>query len=242
MENTAIIALSRQAQLKRQMDVVAHNIANMNTTAFKGEKMLNIPFPVRSRGGETIFGDRLAFVRDIATVHDFTEGHFEHTGNTFDLAIHGDGFFVVDTENGQRYTRNGHFRLDDTGQLVTEIGDPVLSDGGQPFFLSPEDTQITVARDGTLSTENGELRRIQVMRFENPQQLEQTSDALFSTEAVGEAVESPDIVQGMLEGSNVEGIIEMTNMITVHRSYSGVSKIIEREDERMKRMIRELVA
>ena len=80
------------------------------------------------------------------------------------------------------------------------------------------------------------------MRFENPQQLEQTSDALFSTEAVGEAVESPDIVQGMLEGSNVEGIIEMTNMITVHRSYSGVSKIIEREDERMKRMIRELVA
>ena len=242
MENTAIIALSRQAQLKRQMDVVAHNIANMNTTAFKGEKMLNIPFAVRSRGGETIFGDRLAFVRDIATVHDFTEGRFEPTGNTFDLAIHGDGFFVVDTENGQRYTRNGHFRLDDTGQLVTQIGDPVLSEGGQPFFLSPEDTQITIARDGTLSTENGELGRIQVVRFENPQQMEQNSDALFSTEAAGEPVERPDIVQGMLEGSNVEGIIEMTNMITVQRSYSGVSKIIEREDERMRRMIRELVA
>jgi flagellar basal-body rod protein FlgF len=242
MENTAIIALSRQAVLRRQMDVVAHNIANMNTTAFKGEKMMNIPFAVRSRGGETIFGDRLAFVRDIATVHDFTEGNFEHTGNTFDLAIHGDGFFVVETENGQRYTRNGHFRLDDTGQLVTQLGDPVQSEGGQPFFLSPEDTQITIARDGTLSTENGVLGRIQVMRFENPQQLEQESDALFSTQAVGEPVERPDIVQGMLEGSNVQGIIEMTNMITVHRSYNGVSKIIEREDERMKRMIRELVA
>ena len=242
MENTAIIALSRQGVLRRQMDVIAHNIDNMNTTGFKGEKMMAIQHLVRSRGGENIFGDKLAFARDIATVRDTSEGAFVETDNPLDLAIHGDGFFVVESDGEQFYTRNGHFRLDDTGQLVTGRGDAVLSDGGQKIFLSPEDTEITISRDGTVSTENGELGRIKVVRFENDQAMQRLPDALYSTSALPEDVERPHMVQGMLEGSNVEGIIEMTRMITVSRAYAGISKLIERENERIRRMVREMAA
>ncbi len=242
MENTTIIALSRQGVLRRQMDIVAQNIANMNTTAFKAHKMMNIQHEVRSRGGERIFGDKISFVRDVATVRDTREGSFTKTGNPLDVAIHGDGYFVVDTAAGERYTRNGHFRLDDTGQVVTEQGDPMLSEGGQPFFLSPEDTEITISRDGIFSTENGELGRLKVVRFENDQELLPVSGGLYSSPVPPEDVERPDMVQGMLESSNVEAVLELTRMIEIHRSYAGVTELIQKEDDRIRRMVRELTA
>ena len=240
MENTSLIALSRQGTLRRQMDVVANNIANMNTTGFRGEKMLFIEHVVRSPGGERIFGDRLAFVRDIATVRDLSEGPLERTGNPLDLALRGNGYFVVETEGGERYTRSGRFHLDEEGQLVNNHGHPVLSDGGEPFFFSTEDNEITISRDGTVATENGELGRLRVVTFENEQMLRVTAGGIYDTEERPDDVDSPDVVQGMLEGSNVEPIIELTRMIEVSRSYDAAKKFIDKEDERMRKVAREL--
>ena len=240
MENTSLIALSRQGTLRRQMDVVANNIANMNTTGLRGEKMLFIEHVVRSPGGEQIFGDRLAFVRDIATVRDLSEGPLERTGNPLDLALRGNGYFVVETEGGERYTRSGRFHLDEEGQLVNNHGHPVLSDGGEPFFFSTEDNEITISRDGTVATENGELGRLRVVTFENEQMLRVTAGGIYDTEERPDAVDSPDVVQGMLEGSNVEPIIELTRMIEVSRSYDAAKKFIDKEDERMRKVAREL--
>ena len=119
------------------MDVVSNNIANMNTHGFKGERMMFVEHMVKSRGGGKLQGTKLAYVRDIATMTDTSTGQMEKTGNPLDLAITGEGFFVVQTPDGERYTRNGRFKLDDGGQIVTQTGDPLASTGGEPCFLSP---------------------------------------------------------------------------------------------------------
>jgi len=239
METTSLIAVSRQAVLRRSMSVLANNLANMNTTGFKGEKMMFVEHLVRSRGGSKIGGEKLAFVRDIATTRDLSEGAFKKTGNPLDLAIHGEGFFVVGTPGGERYTRNGNFQMDSNGQLVTRNGDPILSDGGEPFFLSPEDTRIDIGADGTLSTENGDLGKIAVVQFANRRDMQVIAGGLYSSRQEATPVEKPNVSQGMLEGSNVQPIVEMTRMIEVHRSYEGTKAFVEKEDERMKQMIRE---
>jgi flagellar basal-body rod protein FlgF len=239
METSGLIAVSKQAALRRSMNVIANNLANMNTTGFKGEKMMFVEHLVRSRGGNNIGGDKLAFVRDIATAKDLSEGAFKATGNPLDVAIHGDGFFVVGTPGGERYTRNGNFQMDSSGQLVTRNGDPVLSDGGEPFFMSPEDTSIDIGADGTISTENGVLGKVAVVGFENRQDMRLIAGGLYSSRQEAVPVEKPEIAQGMLEGSNVQPIAEMTRMIEVHRNYESTKSFIEREDERQKTMIRE---
>ena len=240
METSTLIALSRQGGVRRQLDIVANNIANMNTTGFKGEQMMFTQHLVKSGGGQRLLGPKLAFTRDIATMLDTSDGPMEKTGNSLDLGINGEGYFVIQTENGERYTRNGHFQLDDGGQLVNQNGDPLLSTANEPLFLSPEDTEIAISRDGTVSTNNGDLGRIRLVGFENPQNLKRGADGLFNTDERPKDIESPEINQGMLEGSNVKPIFEMARMITIHRNYDNIRNFIKREDERMRNMVKEL--
>ena len=129
---------------------------------------------------------------------------------------------------------------DEEGQLVNNHGHPVLSDGGEPFFFSTEDKGISISRDGTVATENGELGRLRVVTFENEQMLRVTAGGIYDTEERPDDVDSPDVVQGMLEGSNVEPIIDLTRMIEVSRSYDAAKKFIDKEDERMRKVAREL--
>ncbi len=247
MENTSYIALSRQVTLRRQMSVIANNLANMNTTGFKSGRMMFTDHVIKSRGGERIMGERLAYARDIATVRDFTEGGFDATGNPLDLAIHGDGWFTVQTEEGTRYTRAGRLRLDETGQLVTLSGNPVLSDNGEPFIFASGQRQISVARDGTISTQNGTLGKLGLARFDNPHQLKEVSGGLFRIDpdindpnAQAKPAENVDVAQNMTEKSNVQGIAEMTRMIEVNRAYRRVKNLIEKEDDRIKKMSEEV--
>jgi flagellar basal-body rod protein FlgF len=246
MENTSFIALSRQSVLRRQMDIVANNIANMNTTGFKAERMMFQEHLVRSKGGDSYFGEKQAYVRDVASMRDLKAGPIEQTSNPLDVALSGDGYFVIQTDLGDRYTRNGRFQLDSEGQLVNQNGQPVLTDGGAPVFFAPDDTEIAISRDGTISTENGILGRLAIARFENQQALEQGAGGLYATDQQplpndGEDGPPISVVQFALEGSNVEGILEMTRMIEVHRAYDSVKNFIDKEDERQKQMIRELV-
>jgi len=244
MENTMYVALSRQSTLRRQMDVVANNLANMSTHGYKSGQMMFVEHLTKSKGGDNLLTPNLAYVRDIATMTDTKPGAIEHTGNPLDIAIQGDGYFVVQTPEGERYTRNGRLQLDNTGQLVNQLGQPVLADGGAPMVFAPEDTEIVVSKDGTVSTNNGELGKLRIVNFENEQVLDRSSGAQFSTTEDNPAqdVEEPTVLQGAVEGSNVEPILEMANMISVHRAYDGVKSFIEREDERQRNMIRNLAA
>lgn len=243
MENTSFIALSRQTALRRQMDIVANNMANMNTTGFKAERMMFVEHLVRSKGGQKYWGEKLSYTRDVASRRDLAEGPVKQTGNPLDLAISGDAYFVVRTELGDRYTRNGRFQLDQTGQLVTQGGLPVLTDAGTPIFFPPEESEVSVSRDGVISTENGVVGKLALVTFENRQLLEQNAGGLYATDAApippGEGV---GVLQYALEESNVEGIVEMTRMIEVHRSYDAVRKFVEREDDRHKTLIKEMLA
>ena len=240
MESTTYIALSRQGGLRRQMDIVANNLANMSTSGFKSEKMMFVEHLVRSKGVDSRLGEKNAYVRDIATRRDFSEGSLQTTNNPLDVGISGDGFFTIQTEIGNQYTRNGHFRLDQEGQLVTEAGDPVLADGETPIFFTPGETRIVITRDGTVSTENGELGKLAIVDFENKQKLKPGSGGLFRATSEAVPIENPNLHQGMLEGSNVQPIIEMSYMIGVHRAYDNVKMFMEREDQRMREMAKGL--
>ncbi len=244
MENTGYIALSRQTGLRRQMDVIANNLANMSTHGYRGGQMMFVEHLVKSKGGDSLLTPRNHYVRDIATMIDTASGPVETTGNPLDIAIQGEGYFVVQTPEGERYTRNGRFQLDNTGQLVNQLGQAVLAEGGAPIIFAPEDTEIVVSVDGTVSTNNGELGQLQIVNFENEQELERTSGAQFITDEENppQAVESPSVLQGAVEGSNVQPIVEMANMIEVHRRYDSLRSFIEREDERQRAMIKDYAA
>jgi flagellar basal-body rod protein FlgF len=237
MDSASYIALSRQTALWRQMDMVANNLANMSTPAFKGEHMMFTEYLVSSRTADRPFGDKIALVQDRAIYRDMREGAYTQTDNPLDVAVHGEGFLVVDTPAGPRYTRNGHFRLDEAGQMVTQEGYPVLASNDQPFFFAPTERAISIGRDGTVATENGRVGRLRVVRFDNPQELRKTQSGLYETGARPQDVDKPEVAQGMIEESNIQPVLELTSMIQVQRSYEAVQRMIEAEHERSRKAV-----
>ncbi|CAA7615825.1 Flagellar basal body rod protein [Candidatus Terasakiella magnetica] len=240
MQNTSYIALSRQAALWRQLEVVSNNMANANTPAFKGEQMMFREFLVPTRSTERAVGGKLSFVQDVGVLRDVREGPLTKTDNPLDFALHGDGYFQIETEAGMRYGRNGHFRLDQTGMLVNSQGFAVMDDRDQPIVFAPNETRIEVATDGTISTENGRVARLKVVKFANDQQLRSAGDSLFETTQEAEVVARPTIAQGMMEESNVQPVVEMTRMTQILREYQGVQKMLDAEHERQLKAIQTL--
>ncbi len=241
METTGYIALSRQGALRREMSTIANNLANMNTTAYKGERMMFVDHLTKSKSGDFIADQSLSFTRDVASYRNIQDGPIEQTGNTLDVAIHGKGYFAVQGPNDTlQYTRNGNFRLDNTGQLVTQAGLPILTDAGTPIFFSPEDTSIVFNGDGTISTENGQIGKLQIVEFENEMGLQRAANGMYTTDQVATPVAQPHIAQYALEKSNVESVLEMTRMIEVSRRYKSVQSMIQKEDERIRKAIGEL--
>lgn len=229
MDNAILVALSRQSALRRQMDIVANNLANMQTGGFKAS---NVKFeehlmPVAEASAAAPGDQDISFVIDTATLVDFSEGPMRRTGNPLDVAVDGPGWFVVDTAAGERYSRNGSFHIDNAGQLVTHAGDPVLGDGG-PILFAEEDGAVTIAADGTVSTEAGDKGRIRVVTFEDDALLRNAGDNLYEADVQPEDAEGAIVRQGMLEGSNVRPIVEVTRMIEVTRAYTSLSSMLER--------------
>lgn len=239
MENALLIALSRQMAVAREMSTIANNLANMNTSGFKSESMLFDQYVMKD-ASEGSQASKITFVQDFGQHRNLRDGTLQMTANPFDVAITGDGFFRVQTETDVYYTRNGHFRLDNAGQLVTANGDPVLTDADAPILFAQDETDITIARDGTISSSLGLRGKLSVVTFENPQNMQNAGGTLLSTLQEEQPIDEPHVVQGALEGSNVQPIIEMTNMIEVSRSYASAQKLIEQSDQMRRKAIQEL--
>ncbi|WP_075215639.1 flagellar basal-body rod protein FlgF [Mongoliimonas terrestris] len=240
MENTSLVALSRQLVLRRKLDVIANNVANMNTPGFKRDalELDEYRMPV-SRANTFPRADRIhSFVEDWTTSTDHAAGEIETTGNPFDLAIQGEGFFVVQTPDGERYTRAGDFMLDPEGRLITNDGKPVLGDGGEIVF-APNETDVVIGADGSIATNQGNRGRIRMVTFADERALTKEGENLFSGEGAVPA-EGGRVQQGALERSNVQSVIEMTRLIEVNRSYESISRMISNHDELRQKAIERL--
>jgi flagellar basal-body rod protein FlgF len=241
MQNTLLVGLSRQVALGRELDVVANNIANINTTGFKADGAVFEEFiaPTARSGDLSPADRRVSFVRDRATWIDMSQGPVERTGNPLDIAIDGKGFLAVQTPNGERYTRNGALQINANGQLVTGDGYPVLGENG-PVVFQNTDHGIMISPDGTISVREGDTvntesqrGRLRLVTFQNAGLLRKDGSGTFMAPA--DIAPEPDtqsrIVQGAIEKSNVRGVVEMTRMIEVTRSYTRISAMLAKQND-----------
>lgn len=241
MENALLVGLSRQVSLKRQMDVVANNLANMNTPGYKTGTLLfeKHLMPVAQMNELSGKDGRISFVLDTSIYRSFEEGGFEQTGNELDVALSGNGWMVVQTPDGDRYTRNGQLKLDSEGQLVLPSGQPVLGEGG-PITFGPEETGIEIAHDGTISSSQGIKDRLQVVKFDNNAALKKEGDTLFSTNQAPQPAENVRVVQGAIENSNVQPIVELTRMIETVRAYTSMTQALSQAQDLRRDAIQQL--
>ena len=240
MDNTAYIALSRQMALWKQMNIVSNNMANMNTAGYKQDNALFTSYINQSPEAIGIGAMPMFFTQDFADFQNFAEGAFKDTGNTFDLAIKGDGFFCIETKDGEKYTRKGQFTLNEDGALATTDGDLVMSENNTPLFFAPGETDITVSESGDVITENGLIGRLKIAKFADNQKLLKIAGVLFENvegNAVSFGSNNVRIAQGMVESSNVNSITEMTNLVKIQRSYEYVQQMIDEEHDRLSNTI-----
>jgi len=233
MDNPSSVAMSGQMARQRQIDVIANNIANLNTTAFKGEEMIFAELLQNTAGGGSV-----AYVQDSGTMRDWSQGPLTRTGNTLDVALQGAGFLEVETAQGVRYTRDGRLKLDATGQLVTLDGLPVLGGGEQPIIVPPGSTGITIGEDGTLSTAQGQVGKLNVVTFDNLQALTAEASGRYDTDQTADpAPADTKVEQGMLEESNVKGVVEMTRLMNASRAAGAAKTFQDGESDRHKNAI-----
>jgi flagellar basal-body rod protein FlgF len=242
MQNALLIGLSRQIALNRELEVVANNIANIETTGYKSDGAMFEEFlmPLASATGFQGNDRRLSYVQDRATWHNFSVGPLRPTGNPLDVAIDGDAFFVVQTDRGERYTRNGSFQINANGELVTISGDRVLGDGG-PIQFQATDSKVSINPDGTITVQESGLSisdaargKLRMVRFDNLQRLRKDGASMFAAPN-GVTPTDPSantrVIQGSLEGSNVRPVLEMARMVEVTRTYTQIAGLLQQHGD-----------
>ena len=232
MDNALYVGLSRQMVLRREMDIVANNIANADTSGFKVESLMTKEQP--GPPAFTLQGPKpVKFVSANGVARDFGQGGLHRTDAPLDLAIEGQGFFKITTKDGERYTRDGRFRTDDLGRLTTQDGQTVADEGGGEITLDLQKGQITIAQDGTVSQGSERVGKVGVYKFDTLSVLEKKGDNLLANTSNSQPAPAIDakVRQGMLEESNVKPILEITRMIEVSRAYEQVTRMMDSQSE-----------
>ena len=209
-------------------EVISNNLANLDNVGFKKEQTF---FElVDSKTGPDL---------KLNVKTDFNQGILDQTNNPMDLALSGKGFFVISTENGEAYTRDGHFKLDEEGFIVTSSGDYLKGQNDRILLISENGLmprEIEVAKNGDIFV-NGDLQdRIYVTDFVDPNVLKKAGDNLFIAEGNIEKYEPEniEIKQGFLEKSNVNPVEEMMGLIEVQRQFESTQRMIRTLDDTFK--------
>lgn len=243
MELPTYVALSRLSAQQRALDVTATNLANASTPGFKASRVLFTDWLSAQAGTDMPGGDRkLAYTQDRATYRDQRQGPLQHTSNPLDLAVSGDGYFTVSTPQGPRLTRAGHFTQQANGTIGDMEGNALLGSSGAPLRIAPTDTDITVTADGTISTESGEIGRIGVVMPGDQNRLGAEGNRNLRADVPTEPVRQPQIVQGAVEDSNVQPVMETTRMMSDLRSFQFTTQFVQAESERMQSAIDKITA
>ena len=227
---------------EHRMNSIANNLANVNTTGYKRDllsfrdtfmryahdEIMEAQAHLKS---EKLFPEphHVARPRLAYSKTDFEQGSLKITGAPFDVAVNGKGFFKVRTEQGDFYSRNGHFRLTGEGQLITEQGFAVLSDGGE-IILPPGVKNFTIAENGDIYGDGALMGQIGLVDVDRPLDLEKLGGNMYRPRTgteVEEIAATGTVVQGFLETSNVDAVYEMVNMIEAQRQFEAYAKVMQ---------------
>lgn len=237
MTSAVYVSMSKQMVLRKQMEAIAQNLANITTPAFKNERVTFKEYLLPGPDGNPV-----SYVAQDKILRDMTPGSYTNTGNDLDLAVNGRGWFVVKAEEGELFTRRGHLKLNEERTLVAASGEPILADDDSEITLQEGDAVITIGNDGTVSAESGVLGRIKVVTFEDDRALQKAASGMFTTDETPTdlAPEETRVQQGVLETSNVNPILEMTRMIDVLRSYQSTQKLTQTDHDLQRRALRDI--
>jgi len=245
MDNSLLISLSQQIAAYRSMDTIANNLANVSTPGFKREsaKFEEYVSMVRPSEGQT--GKQpVSFVKDAGTSRDISQGNVNATGAPLDLALNGKGFFTVATPNGERYTRDGHFTLNAAGQIATADGYAVQGEGGA-ITITPTDGDIHISSDGVISSVvNGTLNQLGKLRltdFADERAMNREGANLYSGSGATQPAKAT-VVQGAIEASNVQPVLEISKMIEVMRAYEATATLSKSQEDMSRDAITKLGA
>ena len=234
MDAAGYTTLTRQSGLMREMQVVANNIANISTSGFRREGVVFEEYVARMDAGPS-----LSMANASGRVVDLTQAGISQTGGAFDFAIQGDGFFLLETPQGERLTRAGSFTPSAAGELMTHDGYRLLDQGGAPVLVPPTARSVAVAQDGTVSADGAPVARIGLWQPTDPMSLQHQAGTMFSATGV-EPVDGGTIMQGYLEDSNVNPVMEIARMIEVQRAYELGQSFMDQEDKRVRAVVETL--
>lgn len=235
MDAAGYTTLTRQAGLMREMQVVAHNIANASTGGFRREGVIFAEYVARLEDAPS-----LSMANASGRHIDLSQAPVTQTGAAFDFAIQGNGFFLVETPQGNRLTRAGSFTPSAEGELVNPDGHRLLDQGGAPIFVPADAGPVSMAEDGTLSAGGTPLGRVGLWAATDPNDLRHQGGTLFEAPGGMEPVEGARLMQGFLEESNVDPISEVARMIEVQRAYELGQTFLDREDARIRAVVERL--
>lgn len=236
MENAGYATLSRQTGLLREMRVVANNIANSATTGYRSEGLIFSEYVQTAPGQESLSMSR-ANIRNTS----MEQGQLTKTGGTFDFAIEGDAYFMIETPQGERLTRSGVFSPNAAGDLVTMDGYRVLDAGRAPVFVPGTAETINVGADGTVTADGNTIGQIGLFKPVDAHTMTREDGVMFRVDGDIEDAETATMVQGYKEGSNVNAILEVSRMIEIQRAYEMGQSFLETEDKRIRSAITNLI-
>jgi flagellar basal-body rod protein FlgF len=236
METAGYATLSRQSGLLREMRVVANNIANAATTGYRSEGLIFSEY-VKSAPGQ----ESLSMAR--ANIHNTSleQGQLTKTNGTFDFAIEGDAFFMVETPQGERLTRAGAFSSNAAGDLVTMDGYRVLDAGRAPVFVPTDAESVQVGADGTISADGQPLGQIGLFKPLEKHTMYREDGVMFRVDGDIEEALDGRVLQGFLEGSNVNAIHQLSRLVEIQRAYEMGQSFLTTEDERIRAAIKNLI-
>lgn len=238
MENATYIGLSYQAGLERQLNVTANNIANASTPGYKARHVLFESYMNEAKGAAA--GPYYS-TNDYGEMMDVGPGSYAQTGRPLDVALEGPGFMGVITGDGVKYTRAGSFSLNSVGEIVTPSGQRVADDGGAPITIPAGTKKIIISASGQVSADGNGVGQLMMREFANPQsELKPVGNSLYEASKEGLPAEETQMRQGMIEGSNVNGVAEMADMIETMRNYQSVQRMLQTESDRMRTAIQRL--
>lgn len=233
MDNTLLITLSAQNALTRQMEVAANNMANVTTTGYKSQTVLFEPIAKKPASIKE-YPNTVEFVRDYSIAHDFRPGVLQRTDNSLDIALTGDGYFAINAKGGVSYSRDGRLSLDTNGRLINHDGAPVLDIAGQEITIDSNQGEPVIGQDGTITQNGAQIGQIGVFSFARPGALDKIGDNLLrANQMSGQAAPAQnfEVVQGMLEGSNVVAIQELTKIMEISRAFERATKLQKQAEE-----------